>query len=142
MQISQRNTFEKELIVAKNEAETALREDLKLDRITLELDKSDRTVELQLQQINRLTIQQQKIDKVLSHDLQEPLMKITFFASMIELGGKNTPVHVARISEAAPQLRNLLSRLQRLQDLEYRNFIVAPVNLKHLIENAYKRIDR
>ena len=142
MQISQRNNFEKELIIAKNEAETALREDLELNRITLELDKCARTVELQLQQINTLTVQQQQIDKVLSHDLQEPLRKITFFASMIEPGGKNTRVHVARISEAAQHLRNLLSRLQRLQDLEYRNFVLAPVNLKQLIENASKRIDQ
>lgn len=142
LQISQRNKFEKELIIAKDAAETALRDDIELNRVSKELDECAHTVELQLQQINRLSVQQQQIDKVLSHDLQEPLRKITFFASMIELGGKDMQMHVARISQAAKHLRNLLSRLQRLQDLEYRTFVLAPLKLKQIVDNAYSRMDQ
>jgi sigma-B regulation protein RsbU (phosphoserine phosphatase) len=139
IQISQRNKFEKEIIEARDVAEKALLDNADLVKLKTELELKHYLIEKQLQQISRLTNQQKQIDKVLSHDLQEPLRKISFFASKIEYEGKQIDTNISKILTASERLQKLLSRMQRLHALDYLKLKRAPINLFDVVEKVKKR---
>jgi sigma-B regulation protein RsbU (phosphoserine phosphatase) len=140
IEIAQRNKFEKEIIEARDAAEKALLENADVVRLKAELELKHHLIEQQLQQISRLTIQQKQIDKVLSHDLQEPLRKISLFASKIEYEGKQTDANISKILISAERLQKLLNRMQRLHALDYIKLKRVPINLFEVVERVKKRM--
>jgi sigma-B regulation protein RsbU (phosphoserine phosphatase) len=140
IEISQRNKFEKEIIEARDAAEKALLENADVVRLKAELELKHHLIEQQLQQISRLTVQQKQIDKVLSHDLQEPLRKISLFASKIGYEGKQTDANISKILISAERLQKLLTRMQRLHALDYIKLKRAPINLLEVVERVKKRM--
>jgi sigma-B regulation protein RsbU (phosphoserine phosphatase) len=140
IQIAQRNEFEKEIIKAKEAAEKALLENVDFVNLKTELESNQRIIEQQLQQISRMESQHQQLDKVLSHDLQEPLRKISFFASMFEKGGKNMDPNITKILESTERLRNLLTRMQRLHALDYQKVKNVPIDILEIVEKAKNKI--
>lgn len=138
--IVQRNKFEKEILEAKEVAEKALLENAELIRLKKELENCQYIIEQQLQKISRVTAQHQQLDKVLSHDLQEPLRKISFFASLIEIKDISADPNIKKILIAASRLSNLISRMQRLHALEHRKIKPQDIILHKVIANAKNRL--
>ena len=138
--IAQRNKFEKEILEAKETAEKALLENSELVRLKVELENSHHTIEQQLRELSRVTALHQQLDKVLSHDLQEPLRKISFFASLIEMKGAGLDPNIQKILFSAARLSNLISRMQRLHALEHRKIKVRDTDLNQLIAKAKTKL--
>ena len=139
LQIEQRSKFEKELLNSKDKAEKALLDDVNLIRLQQEVQLSHKIIEQHLQKISQLTNQLQQIDKVLSHDLQEPLRKISLFASMIEKPNEVLDPNITKILKSADRLRNILNRMQRLHALDNRKSKSVVIDLEAVIQNAKKR---
>ena len=115
--VYQRRQYEQELLLAKKAAEQAL---LRTDQLTsLQQQLEAHQAELDRQVI---TLQQQKAEleqfgRVIAHDLQEPLRKITLLASVLETEPRNalTPTGqrgLTGISKASNRLRGLIQDLQ------------------------------
>ncbi len=142
MQISQRNRFEKELLEAKNVAEKALLENDDLVRLKVQLELNQTLLEKQLQNVKRINNEHHQIDKVLSHDLQEPLRKISMFSSMILSKARvddDTREKLQRIAVSTDKIRNLIDSMQRFHLLDYKKLTLSPVDLRIILEKARLR---
>ena len=94
MIISNRNKFEKELLLAKSVAEEAVSQNKELLNTRGQLESHQRELEIQLRRLSALHRQDQDIFKVIAHDLQEPLRKAVLFASMIITQNADLPANV------------------------------------------------
>jgi phosphoserine phosphatase RsbU/P len=147
MQISQRNRFEKELLEAKRIAENALNENLELIEIRNQLQLTQRNLELQLRNLSGKNADQAELSKVLSHDLQEPLRKISLYSSRLlylqnsDLSQESVNA-LTRIMEFVVTVRQLLDGLEKFNSLDYEKVRFSPVNIAEAILAAenYSRL--
>lgn len=138
--ISKRNQYESEIIQARDEAVKALVENVENVRLKNELNLSQNLIELQLQQIVEFKEQHKQMDKVLSHDLQEPLRKIGLFGSLMKNVDSEVKLNLSKILKSSERLRKLLMRIQQLHAIDYENFKISNVDLKKLLENAKEKL--
>ncbi len=143
--ISNRNRFEKELLLAKSQAEEALSQNRELLSIRAELESHQRELEIQLRQLSALHRQHQDIFKVIAHDLQEPLRKAVLFASMIINQNADLPANVTeklnRIIAFNEHMRQMLMSLQRIEELDKWEIKLETIALEPLIESALAASD-
>ncbi|WP_158977936.1 ATP-binding protein [Cellulophaga sp. L1A9] len=139
--ISQRNNYEKEILHARDVAEKALLENSEHIRLKKELEYSQHLIEEQLQKIANYSEQHKQIDKVLSHDLQEPIRKISVFASLIENIDPEIDKNISKILTSSERIRKLLNRMQRLHAIENASLNLSNVNLKDIIEKVKKKLE-
>ncbi len=141
MIISNRNRFEKELLLAKSEAEEALSQNKELLNIRVKLEAHQQELEIQLRRLSALHRQHQDIFKVIAHDLQEPLRKAVMFASMIISQNAALPANVTeklhRIIAFNSHMRQMVISLQRIEELDSWVVKFKTVALQPLIENAF-----
>lgn len=141
MQISQRNRFEKELLEAKKTSEIALNENVELIKTRNELQAAQRDLENQLRNLSEKTAVQMELSKVLSHDLQEPLRKISLFSSRL-LNGQSLDISqdsahaLKKITGFVEQVRHLLDDLQKFNSLNSKNLKYEQINLSDAIAAA------
>lgn len=145
MQISQRNKFEKEILEAKSVAEKALLENEELLHIKNMLQENQETLEQQFRELSRVNQQHNEINKVLSHDLQEPLRKVSMFASKLLSDYDNNDVESVKkncnkISELIHKLRKLLQGLQRFNSLDERKLTFSKIDLNSLVPEAAAKV--
>jgi sigma-B regulation protein RsbU (phosphoserine phosphatase) len=142
MIISNRNRFEKELLLAKKAAEEASTKNVDLQKVRAELEAKQHELEMQLQKLSALNRQQQDIFKVITHDLQEPLRKAVMFANIIVSQNADLPQNVLdkldRIVRSNEQMRQMMLSLQRIEELNNREVVAQQIDLTEVIENAKK----
>lgn len=142
MIISNRNRFEKELLLAKTEAEEALSKNEELQKIRVELEEHQRELELQIRTSEALHRQHHEIFKVIAHDLQEPLRKSVLFADLIKTQNKDLPASASekldRIIAFNQHMRDMVMSLQRIEELENRKINVQNIDAQQLIEDALR----
>ena len=142
MQITQRNRFEKELLEAKNVAEKALLENDELIQLKKQFELNQQLLERQLKDLNRVNNEHYQIDKVLSHDLQEPLRKIGMFTSMLlEKSDSEDPQteKIEKIGTSVDKIRNLIDSMQKFHALEHREFTYTKIDLRAIANIAKRR---
>jgi sigma-B regulation protein RsbU (phosphoserine phosphatase) len=142
IRIDKRHKFEADLIAAKNEAIFKLSQNPELQSLKDEQKKASILLEILKQQISRMTSEQLQIDKVLSHDLQEPLRKISLFANMIETTDHPTAANLNKIRQSVDRLRHLLSRMQRLHALDFKKLNLEEIALHEILINATKEYQK
>ncbi len=140
MIISNRNRFEKELLLAKKEAQEALSQNADLVKIRSKLEIQQRELEVQLRKLSALHRQQQEIFKVLSHDLQEPLRKAVMFTNLVKTQNselsEDSKNKLDRIIGFNEQMRQMLLSLQRIEELNNININLQTIDLERLIDTA------
>jgi sigma-B regulation protein RsbU (phosphoserine phosphatase) len=110
--VHNRKKFEDELVAAKKEAERALRENAALQAATLSLQQHAEQLDEQLATVNKVNDELRQFTHVVSHELQEPLRKISIFTKMLD--HSCTPEAHPNIY---PTLGRLLSANERLRDV-------------------------
>lgn len=124
-----RKKFEDELIHAKKAAESALNENSALIELSTKLRSQAQILDSQLTRINKQNEELLEFNHAVTHELQEPLRKISVFSQML-----------VRVCNDQPEVENAQSRLQR--SLKQMQEIVSglqkylwledhPVNLNH-----------
>ncbi len=81
--VYQRRQFEQELINAKKAAEEALLRNDELVKLKQELELHQTDLDRQLSYMRHRNDELEQFSKIISHDLQEPLRKITLFADLL-----------------------------------------------------------
>ncbi|WP_154652646.1 sensor histidine kinase [Flavobacterium rivuli] len=146
MKISNRNKFEKEILEAKNAAESALLENAELSEMRNTLLDNQRQLSRQVEELADRNQQITQINKILSHDLQEPLRKISFFShkimadyeDTIDTAAKN---NLEKITGLIDKSRSLLEGLERYNSLETKKLTYSEINLFDVVKSAEKQID-
>jgi sigma-B regulation protein RsbU (phosphoserine phosphatase) len=78
----ERKKFEEEILQARRTAENALKENKQLQALTETLESRTRELEKKNQKIVAVNDDLTQFNKIISHDLQEPIRKIRLFTSM------------------------------------------------------------
>jgi phosphoserine phosphatase RsbU/P len=134
--VNNRNKFEEELIAAKKAAEAALQENTELIQAKQELQSNMERLDQQMQLINRQHAELKQFNRVVTHDLQEPLRKLSFFSSML-LNGKeyiNETKIVEKLIQVSERMRSTVSGLQQYVWLTEATPKLTTVDLNELLE--------
>ncbi len=123
LQITKRNKFERDLIEARHAAEKALKENLELNQLKLQLEESQVLLERQVRELMRINEEQLTFNKLLAHDLQEPLRKLQVFSSRlqekdIQYVSSNSLRYLNRVNDISHYAHELLIRLHGYYSLE------------------------
>jgi len=109
-----RRKFEDELVAAKKAAERALHENTELLRVKSDLQEHAEALDRQVFLTSKQNEELKQFNRIITHDLQEPLRKLFVFTGM--LGNKEDAEKfraVDRIKRVSEQMRSLVSGLQQ-----------------------------
>ena len=139
MEISKRNQYEKELIIAKKAAEDALAENVELTKTKHKLLKYQTKLELKYREVKLLKEQQQEVFKLIAHDLQEPLRK-AIFMSYYTIKSNDLSQNVVekfnKIIDYNTTMSEMLLTLLRFKELDSIDLDYSTINLNELISTA------
>lgn len=141
MKIENRNRFEKEILAAKQVAEKALLENEVLTSLKDQLEENFQALEKKMQQVSLNLKENQQVNNVVSHDLQEPLRKVCIFSNKLltdpnlELD-QNTRAYLEKINRSSVKMRELILSLQKYISLNSGSLKVALQPLAAIIQEA------
>lgn len=143
VRIEERKKYEQELLNAKREAESALKENKQLLNLTKSLEQQ--TIELDKQYQHQIAINENllQFSKIISHDLQEPIRKIQILIDLISRDPDTTlsakgKTNSRKIDATAEKLRILTRSLQEYITVDNDKTYTA-VDLNATIERARSR---
>ena len=84
MQVNERKKYEEEILHARREAEQALSENKQLQALAKQLEEHSLELDNHLSRQTVLNENLLALNKVISHDLQEPIRKIRLFTNILE----------------------------------------------------------
>jgi sigma-B regulation protein RsbU (phosphoserine phosphatase) len=115
IEVPNRKKFEDELIAAKKAAEKALNDNSALAQMKKELEEHLEVLAHQMHVSRKQHTELLQFNKVITHDLQEPLRKLSVFTNMIISSDGRQPQEtvVARLNAALAQMRTVTSGLQQ-----------------------------
>ena len=147
LHMAKRNKYEKGILEAKQAAEKALKENDLLLKMKAELERHQKLLEQQLRELKRINQEHVDFNKVLSHDMQEPLRKIQLFAGLLEGKtvkegvGKEFGSYLKKLQGLSEYSRDLLMRLQRYHSLENRMNEFTIGNLEEMTHAATSKLN-
>jgi sigma-B regulation protein RsbU (phosphoserine phosphatase) len=135
--VQNRKRFEEELIAAKKEAENALNENTALVLAKQELQRHAEELDHQIFIANKQNDELRQFNRVVTHDMQEPLRKLSLFSGMLqEDNGRNDVLKmVDRISKVCNQMHSILKGLQQYVWLSDAPLKVEDINLPKLLSH-------
>lgn len=118
MPVFERKKFEQEILEARRAAEKALAENRDLQKMTESLETHSRALERQNQKMQAINEDLVQFNKIISHDLQEPIRKIRLFTDMMlrsteESLSARTKKVIEKIEKSAERLGELTGGLQQ-----------------------------
>ncbi|HZH01084.1 MAG TPA: ATP-binding protein [Flavisolibacter sp.] len=113
--VNNRKKFEEELIAARKTAETALHENTALKEAKQQLQEHAEQLDRQHTTVNKQNTELRQFNRVVTHDLQEPLRKIFVFSNMLlDMGGDGQQKSILeKLKNSTEQMRSILSGLQQ-----------------------------
>ena len=144
MPVFERKKYEQEILQARRTAEDAVKENKGLQKLTEALEL--RTQELEKQNRRILAINQDllQFNKIISHDLQEPIRKIKLFASVLTApddgqSPDRSKMAVSKIETSAERLGKLTKALQQYVNVDAEASHTM-VNLNETLAAAASRV--
>jgi sigma-B regulation protein RsbU (phosphoserine phosphatase) len=144
MQVSNRKKFEEELIAAKRAAESALLENTALIEAKTELDSRLHELDRQMMMVRKQSDELKQFNRIVTHELQEPLRKLSIFISLIlEQDEKAAQKKVAeRLSKVSDQMRTIISGLQQYIWLNDNSNSKTDVDLDEIISEVREELNK
>ena len=140
--VRNRKKFEDELIAAKKAAEMALRESTALQEAQLALQQHTESLEQQIRLVKAQHDELQQFGRVVTHDMQEPLRKLSVFSSMLQkdILSEDSQKAMEKISQVLEQMGNLLSGLQQFIWLNEKQIILESIDPKQLLKGIVEQL--
>ncbi len=144
MQITGRSKLEKDILAAKESAENAVSENKELLDLKARLQENERNLEKKLQRITQVNAEHNQINAILSHDLQEPLRKLSMFSNLL-----NTAVYdksqeknyLNKINELTSRVRNLVQGMQRFHAIDEESMIFREFDIIIAVQRAIESLN-
>ena len=142
--VHNRKKFEEELIAAKKAAETALNENTALVQAKQQLQQHMELLDQQVYLVHKQNAELRQFNRVVTHDLQEPLRKLSVFTSMLlENSGHHTDAKMLqKINGMSEQMRSVLSGLQQYVWLTDATVQSTPVDLAKLLQTVRHELEK
>ncbi|RYY85688.1 MAG: PAS domain-containing sensor histidine kinase [Chitinophagaceae bacterium] len=142
--VRHRKEFEEDLIAARKAAEKALRENSELQEAQEELRVHSEQLDLQMERTNRQNTELRQFNRVVTHDVQEPLRKLQVFSNMLVEDAFQEQQHplVEKICRATRQLRDVIAGLQQYVWLNDAPLRVAPVEIAPMLRAIAARVEK
>ena len=138
-----RQKFEEELIAARKAAETALNENTALMQAKQELQKHTEALDQKINIVNKQNEELRQFNRVVTHNIQEPLRKLSVFSGML-LSQENNPGQqalVQKIRSAMTQMSSIVSGLQQYVWLNETPLHPVQVQLQQLLAAIKKKLE-
>jgi phosphoserine phosphatase RsbU/P len=135
---------EAEILKAEAGQKQTIQENITLKKLKEELKLHEQQLDRQISILTERNIEYVQLNKVLSHDLQEPIRKISIFAGLLEEceGIENFPQivsHFDKIGKLVLRLQTLTKSLQQFVDLYASEEPVKLLDISELIKSAKKK---
>ena len=143
--VRQRQQYEDEILLARRQAEEALAENRELIEAKQALEVQQHLLDQQLVELAQKNGQLLQFGKLITHDLQEPLRKITLLADALrQEGGQRLLLDegklLGRMIDASQHMRALIRRLREYLLLEAAPHRLAQVDLQQVVQEALERV--
>ncbi|MEZ0610654.1 ATP-binding protein [Fibrella sp. WM1] len=142
MPVFQRRQYEQELLAAKQAAENELLRNERLLGVQEALQQQQVELDRQVGQLRQRNDELEQFGKIISHDLQEPLRKISVFTDMLRNEASGSLPHMTQtalkaLEKASYRLRALIHELQLYFTLPNDIDNISPINLNDLLSTVY-----
>lgn len=142
--VRQRQKFEEELIAAKRLAENALSENTALTEAKAQLQKHSEELEWQMRVVNIQNEELKQINRVVTHDMQEPLRKLSILSNMLIEDNERTDhkLLAGKICRVTVNMRDVLFGLQQYVWLNETPLHITRIDFLELIEAVTKELQK
>jgi sigma-B regulation protein RsbU (phosphoserine phosphatase) len=140
--VRNRKQYEEELIAARRAAETALSENTVLAQAKAELQQHKEALDHQLQLVSNRNEELRQFNRVVTHDIQEPLRKLSVFSGMLqECTDKDEQLRlVQKTRKVMEEMKVIVSGLQQYVWLNETPPAPAPVSFQALVESVRQQL--
>jgi sigma-B regulation protein RsbU (phosphoserine phosphatase) len=143
MPVHQRKKYEGEIINAKRAAEEALKKNKTLTKLVGELEARTSQLDTQYSRLLAMNQDLRQFNKIISHDLQEPIRKIQIFSDILsrELerqGGEKARSMMKKIMSSTEKLKSLTVGLEQYIKVDSEE-LYSTVDLNEVLDSARKR---
>lgn len=140
--VQHRRLYEDELIAAKKAAETALQENTVLQAAKEDLQRHSELLDSQMTLLNKQNEELRQFNRIVTHDMQEPLRKLTLFTNLLleEDRKEEQSKNLKKIGRITEQMKFLLSGLQQFIWITENPPKRVPVELASVVEKVYEQL--
>jgi sigma-B regulation protein RsbU (phosphoserine phosphatase) len=140
--VHNRKKFEDELIAAKKAAEKSAYENRELLLAKQELHARTEELDNQIYLVKKHNEELRQFNKVITHDMQEPLRKISFYtSSLIQMPEKfDRGVYISKIYKVSNQMRDIISGLQQYVWLDEASIQINKVDLTSILNSVKQKL--
>ena len=141
IEVQNRKRFEEDLITARKAAEKALNDNSQLAQAKKDIEHHLEALDRQMGLVKRHNQELLQFNKVITHDLQEPLRKMTLFGNMLLQESSVPPAFVMeRFQEALTRMRTITSALQQYMWLDEASPVLTHVDLNKVLSDQVNRL--
>lgn len=145
--VHNRKKFEDELVRARKAAEYALMENSALQKAQQLLQKNMEELDQHMSMIKQQNEELKQYNHAVTHDLQEPLRKLSLFANMLldeSIDKINTSPKqvISRLFDATQKMRSIINGLQQYAWLSEASLEVSKVDVNKILLDVEKRLER
>ena len=142
MTLKNRRKYEDEILEAKKAAERAVNENTELIRIKKELQDNVEILDRRLANLQQRNEELRQFGHIVSHDLQEPIRKVSVFADMLrehinDAGGIEL---LQKLVRSYQKMRKMVLGLQQFVWLEEGENKFSDVDLNDVVQNVRRVI--
>lgn len=143
--VRERRKYEDEILKARRAAEEALRNNEELTRARQELEVHARQLDQKLSRLQQKNQELARISSILSHDLREPLRKLSIFAGLFTPQDKEALSSTGRrslerIKAVSVKMDQLVTALQQFVSLEVAGDPLEEVDLGDALDCARRLV--
>lgn len=136
--VHNRKKFEDELIAARKKAENASSENQELQAAKADLQHHAEELDKQIYLVKKQNAELKQFSKLVSHDLQEPLRKISIYSGLLleRTGDSYQQATIDKIRKVSRRMRDILLGLQQYVWLNEAPLIINTHELQELVDHA------
>jgi sigma-B regulation protein RsbU (phosphoserine phosphatase) len=145
IQVLNRGKYESEILLAKKNAEEALRKNEVLEKVRRELELKQKELDKQINLLKSQNSDLLQLGNIITHDLQEPVRKLIMFSyELLEgnLEGAKIDRALSVIKKSSEKVKNLLLNLQEYLNLTMTGEEKGPVNLEEVVREELLRLQK
>jgi len=145
IQVLNRRKYEDEILLAKTNAEDALRKNETLEKVKHELELQQKELDKQVTLLKFQNSELVQLSNVITHDLQEPVRKLILFSNEllkepIETAKKDYALSV--IKKSSQRIKTLLLNLQDYLGLTSLTPVNERVNLEEVLQYGLQQLQK
>lgn len=139
--VQNRKKFEQELLLAKKAAENAVKENKELQEAQASLSRQMKMLDDHMYLVSRQNLELKEFSRVITHELQEPVRKLSLFANMVQEGREINPDIIGKLGRSVSDMKEILRGLQQYVWLLETAGNRTEVSLEDIFRDALEKVN-